>query len=280
MHPFEQIHLNKLMEYSSGRDSIIVSIIDGPVDLSHTAFNNTSIKRSANKKISCGNDVGDDACLHGTFITGILAASRKSVTPGICPECTFLMNPIFSKDKKLGAKASIVELGAAINESVNQGAKIINLSLGMQSPIGIVRELENACNYARDNGVIIVISAGNQSRIGGTLLLNNDWIIPVAGCDQESRPIQQSNYGISIAKNGIMAPAYAKSTIPNNKYGFMNGTSVSSAIVTGAIALLWSIFPKYGSSEILFAFRRRSVQSIIPPLLDLTKVYAILRSIR
>ena len=37
------------------------------------------------------------ACVHGTFVAGILSAKRGSAAPAVCPDCTLLVNPVFSE---------------------------------------------------------------------------------------------------------------------------------------------------------------------------------------
>jgi subtilisin family serine protease len=92
-------------------------------------------------------------------------------------------------------------------ETVNAGARIINLSLGLlASFLTIFNELEEACYYARKYGVILVSSSGNQGNIGHTALFNNRWIIPVAACNHAGRLSPESNFGSSIGKRGFVAP--------------------------------------------------------------------------
>jgi subtilisin family serine protease len=131
------------------------------------------------------------ACTHGTFVTGILSGQRDLLAPAICPECTIVLRPIFSESLSGSSKdiafssALPSELSEAIIETVGSGARIINLSLGLdRSSLVLYRELEEAYDYARQKGVIIVAASGNQGNIGNTALLHNKWIIPVAACDQ------------------------------------------------------------------------------------------------
>ena len=38
------------------------------------------------------------ACMHGTFVAGILCAMRDLSAPGICPDCKVIWYPIFSEE--------------------------------------------------------------------------------------------------------------------------------------------------------------------------------------
>ena len=255
MNQLKQIKLNSLMNISRGSPKVTVGIIDGPIDIKHAAFDEIqTVTVNKDYDIICHHpETNNEACAHGTFITGILAAKRGVGAPSICPSCKFALRPIFLEHHESSPKATPINLSDAITETVDAGAKIINLSLGMGVPVGPVKQLEEACIHARNNDAIIVISAGNQYRIGGFSVLNNEWAIPVAACDQNNRPLAHSNLGISIGKYGVMAPGFnVRSTFPNNRYDNMSGTSIASAFVTGTIALLLSLFPRSNSTEIIY----------------------------
>ena len=139
------------------------------------------------------------ACMHGTFIAGMLCAKRGSSASAICPDCKLLLYPIFSeggKEEALNSKnnAGLLlpsttpkELSNAIIETVDAGAKIINLSAGLStSSLLAYKELEEAYDYAMRKGVIVVTALGNQGNIGGYLsILSHRWLIPVAACDEQ-----------------------------------------------------------------------------------------------
>src|SRR5215204_7321460 len=94
-----------LMNISNGSPDITIGIIDGPVDLNHPAFRESKIKTvRASQQVACKN-ASDMACIHGTFVTGILCAKRGLPAPAICPNCEFVVYPIFSEIKKEDSKS-------------------------------------------------------------------------------------------------------------------------------------------------------------------------------
>jgi subtilisin family serine protease len=278
MDPLEQVKLRLLMNISKGRPEIIVGVIDGPVDFNHPSFQTARLKSANEFQLAACKTASNIACSHGTFVTGILCGKRNSFSPAICPECTIILRPIFNESSS-GNNVDLAfpnstpeELSKAIIETVNSGARIINLSLGLSGNSLIVyHELEEAYNYARRKGVIIVAAAGNQGNIGYAALLNNKWIIPVAACDENGRLSTISNFGPSIAIRGLMAPGVdITSTSPGEKYTKLSGTSFAAPFVTGAIALLWSIFPKAAASQVIQCLRSslNRPSTLIPSLLN------------
>jgi subtilisin family serine protease len=286
MDPLEQIKLYSLMKISSGKPEIAIGLIDGPIDFNHPAFQGAKIRTAKDSQLSACKSASSIACMHGTFIAGILCSKRDSAAPAICPSCEIILRPIFTEDTfdniAGGDDSSNIvfpsstpkELSKAIIEIVDAGATIINLSLGLStSSLTIYRELEEAYNYALQHNVIIVVATGNQGNIGYISLLNHPWIIPVAACNEHGTPVPQSNFGPTIGKQGLMAPGVnITSTLAGDGvYTKMSGTSVAVPFVTGTIALLWSIFPDATAEQIIhsitggIAYRSRT---IIPPLLN------------
>jgi subtilisin family serine protease len=116
-------------------------------------------------------------------------------------------------------------------------------------------------------------AAGNQGSIGNISLINHQWLIPVAACDENGKLDVMSNFGPSIGSRGLMAPGQnIRSTYPEGQYTHMSGTSFAAPFVTGAIALLWSINPKASAAQIkqsiVLSATRRSSRSLIPGLLN------------
>jgi subtilisin family serine protease len=298
MDPLSQTRLSSLMTISSGSPDISIGLIDGPVDFSHPAFHGSKIRTVKDSQLSECKNADSIACAHGTFTAGILCAKRGLSAPAICPSCEIILNPIFRQDpnnnsnnNKIGKdvinlpSATPGELSNAIIETIDAGAKIINLSLGLSAPsLTSYDNLQEAYDYALQRGIIIVVAAGNQGNIGNISLINHEWLIPVSACDANGKLDPMSNFGPSIGKRGLMAPGVnIRSAYPGGQYTHMSGTSFSAPFVTGTIALLWSIFAKATAERIIYsviraASNQRRRASIIPPLLNAEEAFKLLRS--
>ena len=280
MNPTEVVKLTQLMAMTPGSPDIVVGIIDGPVATDHPGLANATI-RSFSGACTRANSI---ACTHGTFVAGILAARRDFAAPAICPGCTFLVRPIFAETgapNKVLPSAAPDELANAIRESIAAGAHILNLSIALaRLSNGGSRELEETLDYASKKNVLVVAAAGNQGEIGSSTITRHAAVIPVVAYDLQGRLVSQSNLGISIGRRGLGAPGDEVTSL--NALGgtlTLAGTSVATAFVTGAAALLWSLFPKASATQVRLALLQASASrrtTVIPPLLNAWRAYELI----
>ena len=187
---------------------------------------------------------GEDNYGHGTHVAGIVAAADNTVgVAGVCPACTILDGKVLN-DSGVGSSSSLAN---GINWAVNNGAKVINMSLGVRAS----RTLEAAVNNAWSKGVVLVAAAGNgsnQTKIYPGAYPN---VIAVAATDNTDAKASFSTYGASWVD--VAAPGVnVYSTFPNHTfvlgtqnnrsfgYDVGNGTSMSAPIVAATAALAWS----------------------------------------
>lgn len=188
---------------------------------------------------------GEDNYGHGTHVAGIVAATADNTVgvAGVCPGCTILDGKVLN-DSGVGSTSSLAN---GINWAVTNGAKVINMSLGVRSS----RTLEAAVNNAWSKGVVLVAAAGNgsnQTKIYPGAYPN---VIAVAATDNTDAKASFSTYGASWVD--VAAPGVnIYSTFPNHTfvlgtqnnrsfgYDVGNGTSMSSPIVAATAALAWS----------------------------------------
>ena len=278
------IKLQHLMNRTDGSPDISIALIDGPVLTDSPVFNKKNIQQITGTISATCLKADSVACGHGTFIAGVLCAMRGSVVPAICPGCTLLIRSIFSEQvaiNELMPSTTPKELAHAIFDSINAGARIINLSLALANPAcKSERELEDALNYACKQGVIVVVAAGNQGTIGSTAITRHPWVIPVIACNRSGNPLQLCNLGNSIGKNGLCAPGENITSIgTNNQPVTFSGTSVAVPFVTGTIALLWSAFPYLPASIIKQAVNNvNNRRSLTPPLINAAAAFQYLDS--
>ena len=281
--PVEFVRLAGLMALTRGRPDVAVALVDGPVTLDHPDLATGNIRTLAGGAGACV-DIESASCRHGTFIAGVLAARRGSEAPAIAPDCTLLIWPIFSEAAAAWQQPSATPhvLADAIIDCVDGGAWILNLSAALTTGgLGTDRHLREALDYTVRRGVLVIAAAGNQGAMGGgSPITRHPWIIPVVAYAQSGRALAQSNVGRASGLRGVGGPGEGViSLAPEGGSVLSAGTSVAVPFVTGAAALLWSLFPAATAAEIKNALlsshagRRRTV---VPPPLDAWAAYQVL----
>lgn len=281
MTPLDLVALTPLINRTSGRPDVTIGLIDGPVAMDHPELASQHIRKLSEKRGGTCTEANSMACLHGTFIAGILNAKRGSSAPAICPECTLLIRPVFTDaapGKTQMPSATPQELAAAIIDCVDAGVRCINLSLAMAQPSSRdERELEQALDHATKRGVIVVAAAGNQGTLGSTVITRHPWVIPVVACDQRGRPLNESNLGSSVGRRGLRAPGLNITSLGTaGKSITLGGTSVATPFVSGTVALLWSTFPMATALQVKFAVTQTFAlrrATVVPPLLNAWAAY-------
>lgn len=282
MHALAVVRLAEVMKLTSGSPAIVVGLIDGPVALDHADLD-TGRLRELRGNAACSKGTGT-ACTHGTFVAGILSARRSSSAPAICPDCTLLVCPVFAEwtpgDHDLPS-ATPDELAAAVLECIEAGARVLNLSLALAHPSSKAeRALEQALDHAARRGVLVVAAAGNQGTVGSSSITRHPWVIPVAACDPQGRPIAYTNLSHSAARHGLCAPGEdIVSLATGGSTTRLGGTSVAAPFVTGTIALLWSLFPGASAAQVKLSITQAGAtrrRSLVPPLLDAWGAHQVL----
>jgi subtilisin family serine protease len=141
------VGLSPLMAHASGIPEISIGLIDGPVAITHPDLPAENIQQVPGKLAGACADANNAACVHGTFVAGVLLARRGSMAPAICPGCSLLVRPIFAEAASNGDQmpsATATDLSHAIVDVIDAGARVINLSVAIQGPsAGAERSLRN-----------------------------------------------------------------------------------------------------------------------------------------
>jgi subtilisin family serine protease len=274
------------MERTSGRPEVRIGLIDGPVAADHPDLAAERIHQLRSDAASACAVPQGTACLHGTFVAGILCARRDSPAPATCPGCTLLVRPIF--DGAAPAEGGVPtatpeELALAIRDCIGAGARVLNVSAGLsQASTQRYRALEEALDDAARRQVIVVAAAGNQGTVGSTAITRHPWVIPVVAYDLQGKPMNHSNLGGSIGRRGLGAAGDRVTSLGSpGRPLTLWGTSAAAPFVTGAIALLWSEFPAASAARVRVAAMGAAAarrNTVVPPLLDAWAAYQAMRS--
>ncbi len=251
--------LNEAVEYYSDQKLVNLNINlngreilgDDPDDISDVNYGNSNVM---------GPEADKKNIKHGTHVAGIIAAVRKNDigmdgvanNVEIMPVRAVPNGDEYDKD-----------IALAIRYAVDNGAKVINTSFGKYySPHP--EWVWDAIKYAAKNDVLIVNAAGNEGEnLDKKMVYPNDQtpknpqeiadnFLVVGALNYEygaNLVATFSNYG---KKNvDVFAPGTKiYSTVPNNEYEFLQGTSMASPEVAGVAAMIRSYFPKLTAPQV------------------------------
>ena len=277
----ELVGLTPLMARTSGSSTIAIGLVDGPVARDHPELGDHVRELTPSTGANGCRASSSFACMHGTIVAGILSAKRGSGAPAICPDCTLLVRPIFSESHTHDAApaAGPEQLAAAIVELADAGTRLLNVSAALVAVphAKAERALRAALDHAAARGVLVVAAAGNGPSLGTSVITQHPAVVPVIACDRRGRPLPDSNLAHSIALRGRLAPGVDVISLGADGGTVRGGgTSVAAPFVTGALALVWSEFPRASAPSLRRALARAAPLrrlTIVPPLLDAWAIY-------
>lgn len=248
-------------------EQVIVAVIDTGVDLQHPdlarniwinsdEIDGNGIDDDGNGYIddrhgwnfAYNNATTQDSLGHGTHIAGTIAAARNRLgSTGVAYNAKIMPVRVIDDD----GLASQIHIGAGIRYAVENGADIINLSLGGLGS----RRVSSSIQFAKDNEVLIVAAAGNSSasepdfpaRYSATF----DNVLSVGAHDNNLARSDFSNLvgdSESVQVEGPGEGVY--STGLARTYHFSGGTSTATAHVSGVAALTKSARPELSADRL------------------------------
>ncbi len=203
--------------------------------------------------------VSNKSALHGTHVSGIIAASRKNGKgmDGVADNVR-----IMSLRAVPDGDEHDKDIALAIRYAVDNGARVINMSFGKSfSPQK--KWVDEAVKYAEAKGVLLVHAAGNDAKnldssfnYPTPLLLDgtrpNNWITVGASGDPQAGGLTAnfSNYGKKEVD--VFAPGVKiYSTVPGgDTYQNLQGTSMASPVVAGLAAFIMEYYPALSARQV------------------------------
>lgn len=222
----------------------------------------SGIENDADKRLLMGDDLKNpkerfygnptlqiEGCDHGTFVAGVIAGQgvRDAAVTGIYPQAKLMIIRAVPDGDEYDK-----DVASAIRYAVDNGAKVINMSLGKYtSPDAAM--VNDAIAYAAEKDVLLVQAAGNNKKDidkiayfpsakdkSGNTFAN---YLRVGASDKQGNACSFSNYGKQQVD--VFAPGEDITSVTvGNEYMKSQGTSIAAPIVSAVAALIRAYFPK------------------------------------
>ncbi|GAC1461242.1 MAG: S8 family serine peptidase [Chamaesiphon sp.] len=230
------INIEPAWDETKGKD-ITVAVIDTGIsqvsDLKETKF--VKGYDFVNDRVEADDDSG-----HGTHVAGTIAQSTNNGygVAGIAYEASLMPLKVLGA----GGGGTVADIAEAIRFAADNGADVINMSLG---GAGESQIMEEAINYAHQKGVVLVAAAGNANQNSASYPARYPHVIGVSAVDASSEKAPYSNFGAGVdlsAPGGSEAGGILQNTINpetgEDSFESFQGTSMAVPHVAGVAALI------------------------------------------
>lgn len=213
-------------------EGIAICMVDTPVDIFHPSFSNSFIETQDFIEFK-PDDL--DTMVHGTSVAGVLVSQNKLI--GVAPKARLFAISAFSmtRSRPRILQGSSANIAKAIDSCIQHKVDVINLSFtgGRDSLV------ESLVKKAISKGIIVIAAAGNGGHWGSTIypaLIPG--VLATTAVDDKQKLFSMADKGhfIDYAAPGVEI----LTTAPGGKYTLATGTSLSSAHLSGIVALLLS----------------------------------------
>jgi serine protease len=230
----QQVESDRAWDTTLGDSSVTIAVVDTGAQYDHPDL-------QGNFESNPGYDFADDDSdpypdvpsdeYHGTHVSGCAAAVVDNGTGVAGQGNSSLINGRALDESGRGSTSDIAD---AVEWAADQGADVINLSLGGG---GYSNTMKNAVSYAQNNGSLLVAAAGNSSNSSVDYPAAYSECLAVSAVDDNERLASFSNYGDKVELCAPGVDVLSTTTEARGSYEQLSGTSMASPVAAGVAGL-------------------------------------------
>lgn len=274
-HSIPLLGIDTIWQGGNEGQGIKIAILDTGVDESHPDLQGRVIAQT--DFTGQGNDDGNG---HGTHVAGIVAGDGSASNGrfrGVAPQAELIAAKVLKNNRVGNSSWAILGLEWAMNE----GAQIINLSLGTDTPSDGNDALSVACNNAVQAGFVLCVAAGNEGPNPQTVGSPGaaELVITVGATTLADDVADFSSRGPTLdgrEKPDILLPGHQitsllASTAPNfgvsvnAHYTVDSGTSMATPLASGIAALMLVVNPTLTPADVKAILRASALDLGLDP---------------
>jgi len=261
------IRAEQAWDLVTGNDGIIIALVDTGVDLTHPDLADNLVP--GYNLIQPGSPPQDDHG-HGTNVAGVLAAvgNNSSGVAGLIWKAKIMPIKALEKD----GSGDELNLGRGIRHAVDNGARIVVLSLGLYKYSNYLQEI---VQYAEDRGVLLVAATGNDGQVV-KYPAAYPTVLAVGGVRADRSVVPRSNFGPEL---DMVAPWNVFTTALGGGYDYNEGTSMAAPQAAAVAAMVWAQHPDWKPYQIR-QHLRMTAEDLLSPGWDERTGYGLLRADR
>lgn len=247
--------IDEMWKTTTGKGTT-VAVIDSGVDAAHENLTDTVVKAKDFSETGADGTtpLGDGSIIHhGTAVAGVIAGNGSGPGPmGVAPDADLLSASMWlGSNRPESSPPSRQQAAAALRWAVDEGADVVNMSLGWDDPTWDP-DWDEAFAYAFEHDVVVIACVGNRSQGA-----RRAWapatvpgVVGVGGLGANGQVRAESTApGIAV---DLMGPAEdIPVPLPGGEYGTGDGCSFAAPVVAGVAALIRSNDPDLSADEVV-----------------------------
>lgn len=243
----QEWHLAKInapgaWDITTGSSNVVVAVVDSGVNTNHPDLAGKVLVGGYDYVANDSDPMDENG--HGTAVAGVVSPACNNGLGVAGVSWSSMILPVRVLDANGSGSYSAISSG--ITYAADQGARIINMSLGGSSSS---RTLQAAVNYAWNKNCVLVAAAGNNGNNIAVYPAACSNVVAVSATDSLDAHPSWSSYGSYV---DVSAPGVDIATLYGaDQYTWWSGTSFSSPVTAGVFALMASKGPALSNSQLV-----------------------------